>query len=310
MDISSSPQRRTRRGFIGLAAAVAALPWIDRAVAGSSFDLPPAPGSSPGKAYPLYEAASAAVIPSAGYQSRVALGDSIVRLVRHGIIDRGKVFALRLRTEKMPDELSHVLSNPADAPIRLTRENASSYVDLLWPIGLANRMTGNNASPLFGGSLSGYASTAGWTLGDRDEGSSYFNSVPIVDMTSDQEALAIGVAQSTFRPCCDNSTFFQDCNHGSALLAVLQLGAAQGLDEAELYREALAFNCFWFPDSYIRTALYFKILRRTEWRDVDPKEVMGAQYSAQSAWQQTVQVPLQAIPDLIPEPESGADCGA
>jgi hypothetical protein len=57
---------------------------------------------------------------------------------------------------------------------------------------------------------------------------------------------------------------------------MLQLGASQGLQEDQLYREALTFNSFWFPDCYIRTALYFKVVLKTEWRDADPKTVMGS----------------------------------
>ncbi len=40
-------------------------------------------------------------------------------------------------------------------------------------------------------------------------------------------------------------------NHGSALRGLLQLGASQGLSEEELYREALAFNSFWFPQNSV-----------------------------------------------------------
>lgn len=308
--------RRTRRSFTGLLAAAALLPWIDRAAADPFAADPlmdPARwlGRLPAKKYPLFDEATASVVPPAGLQSRIVLKDSILELVRYGVIDRGKYFALRRGAGPMPDELSRVLSEPSDQPIRLTSRNANDYVDLLWPLGLANRMAANFAGP-FGRSLSksNFASTAGWTLGEQQHGSAYFSKYPIVEMTPAAEALAVRVAQSTFRPCCGNSTFFQDCNHGSALLGVLELGASQGLNEEELYREALAFNSFWFPDYYIRTALFFKVVRKTEWHDVDPKIVMGSDFSAQGPWQRNVQVPLAAIPDLIPEPQGGANCGA
>lgn len=108
----------------------------------------------------------------------------------------------------MPDELDQVLSEPSDQPIRLTSQNASDYVDLLWPLGLANRMAANFNSPLIGKSLSNFASTAGWTLGEQQNGGAYFSKYPIVEMTPLAEALAVRVAKSTFRPCCGNSTFF------------------------------------------------------------------------------------------------------
>jgi hypothetical protein len=171
-------------------------------------------------------------------------------------------------------------------------------------------MAGNFSSPLAGSSRPTYASTAGWTLGDRDEGADYFNRFPIVDMTPSEEALAIHVAKSTFRPCCDNSTFFQDCNHGSALYGLMQLGASQGLQAADLYREALAFNSFWFEHYYVRTALLFAISRGVAWRDVDPKEVMSEAYSSSSGWRDVVEAWVERNPDLIPQSEGGPKCSA
>jgi hypothetical protein len=262
------------------------------------------------RAYPLYEEAVAKVIPESGFQSQIALKNSILQLIDYSVIDRGKFFALARQRGAPPPELGNVLSEPSEDPILLTRENAASYVNLLWPVGLSNRMIGNFASPLNGDSLFNFASTAGWTLGGADNGGTYFNAFPIVRLTPAQERLVIRMANSTYRPCCDNSTFFQDCNHGSALLGLLQLGASQGLQETELYREALAFNSFWFPDNYVRTALWFKVFRATDWPDVEPAEILGFQYSALSSWRRNVDVPLASVSGLIPPPEGGANCGA
>ena len=91
--------------------------------------------------------------------------------------------------------------------------------------------------------------------------------------------------------------------------AVLQLGAAQGLTEEQLYKEAVAFNSFWFSSYYIGTALYFKAVRKTEWYDVDAKMIMAADFSSGGQWQQNVLLPLQKFPDLFPPPEGGAKCG-
>jgi hypothetical protein len=209
----------------------------------------------------------------------------------------------------MDGDLSHVLSDPSDKPVHLTRANAAVYVNLLWPIGLANRMGSNFSSPLSAPSRGNYASTAGWTLGERDEGADYFNRFAIVDMTPSQEAMAIRVAKSTFRPCCDNSTFYQDCNHGSALYSLIQLGASQGLREADLYKEALAFNSFWFEPYYVRTALFFAVARGMTWRDVDPREIMRADYSSANGWRDNVGAWVARNPDLIPQSEGDAKCG-
>ncbi|MGE3738365.1 MAG: hypothetical protein AB7I59_02540 [Geminicoccaceae bacterium] len=258
----------------------------------------------------LYAEAVASVLPEKGHMSRVELRDAVLKLIQHGAIDPEKFEAMYRGRGGLPAELRYLMRWPSHLPIRLTRENAALYVNILWPLGLANHLNANDASPLNGPSLGTFASTGGWSLGKAASGGEYFNKLPIVEITPEQEALAAKVAKSTYRPCCDNSTFFQDCNHGSALLGMLELGAAQGLSEDELFREALAFNSFWFPDNYLRTALYFKVVEKKDWAEVDPRIVMGARYSSLSMWQAQVQTALARIPNLIPEEQGGAGCGA
>ena len=260
--------------------------------------------------YQLYHDAVATVLPWAGHLSRVSLKDSIMRTISAGAIDRDKYLALKGGAEYLPAECLAALDRASAEAIHLTTANASEYVDLLWPVGLANHLGANETGSIAGPDVDTFASTGGWNLGRAESGGEYFNRHDIIDLTADQQEIAVRVAKSTFRPCCDNSTFFQDCNHGSALFAVLQLGAAQGLDEAALYREALAFNSFWFPDTYVATALLFKAVHDVDWADVDPRAIMGADYSTASGWDQNVWQPLQAHPDLLPPPSNNVNCGA
>ena len=258
--------------------------------------------------YPAFDEAVAKVSPAAGFQSRIALKDSVLRLVRHGVIDPGKFFSLGLGGD-LRGALANVLREPSDQPILLTAANATAYVNLLWPIGLSTYMNSNASSPLAGQSRFNLASTAGWPLGREDNGGVYFSRYPIVDLDQANEALVVNVAKSTFRPCCDNSTFFQDCNHGSALLGLLQLGASQGLTERELYDKALAYNSFWYPNNYVMTALYLKVFRDTDWESVDSREVMSAEFSTLSGWRRNVEQPLSSFPNLIPAQQNGVNCG-
>lgn len=253
----------------------------------------------------LHQDAMAQVVPVRGHQSRVALGDSIAKLGHEGVIDAKKLEALYAPRGGLPEELRGILTMSSHAPMLLTEKTASVYVNMLWALGLANRMAMNDTSPLNGPSRSRFASTGGWTLG-REPGGSYFNRFPIVALTARQEALVTRVAQHSFRPCCDNSTFFQDCNHGSALLGLLALGASQGLNEDELFREALAFNSFWFPHQYAHIALYFQVAKGVAWRDIDPRMVMDTKYSSASGWQKNVGQELQAR-GLLPK-QGGSNC--
>lgn len=244
--------------------------------------------------------AMASAVPSAGYQSKVVLGEAIVRLVKAGVIDPQKIEALYAQRGGMPAELTEAMAGLSQRPIVITRQNAGLYVNLLWPVGLANRLAANNESPINGKSLYRYASTGGWTLGREANGGAYFNKFPIVELTAAQERRVLNVARQSFRPCCNNSTFYQDCNHGSALLGLLALGAAQGLSEDQLFREALAFNAFWFPHQYAHTALYFDAVKGTQWRDVDPRLALSAALSSGSGWAANVGEELRRR-GLVPE---------
>lgn len=257
----------------------------------------------------LYDEVVAKVLPEQGFQSKIYLGESVVRLVERGVIDKDKLVSLYKDRGELPRELNEVLEKSSFAPIRLTRNNANIYVNLLWPLGLSNFMSTNKQSPVVGKSLFNFASTGGWNLGKEENGGAYFNKFRIVPLTPNQETLVTNIAKNTYRPCCNNSTFFQDCNHGSALLGLLQLGASQGLPEDELYKEALAFNSFWFPHNYIQTALYFKVVKNTDWENVDPKEIMGKDFSAISNWAKNVQTEIAKIPNLLPQGRGGAGCG-
>jgi hypothetical protein len=265
-----------------------------------------ASGASREAGRPLGEA-MAVVVPQEGHHSRIALADSIVRLVDAGVIDAQKIESLYAPRGGVPPEMKALLSAPSHQPILLTRENATLYVTLLWPVGLANRLAANRDSPLNGPQLPGFASTGGWTLGKAPNGAAYFNRFALVELSEAQEAMVVRIARQAFRPCCNNSAFFQDCNHGSALLGLLALGARQGLGEDQLLREALAFNAFWFPHQYAHTALYFASARNTPWREVDAAEVLNAPLSSASGWARNVAAELQRR-GLVPQ-GGDASCG-
>lgn len=286
---------------------VRAEPIVDRLISTKTLSN----NSSPKTGYKVYDEVVAKVLPAKGFQSKIVLGNAIVKLVENGVIDKDKFQAIYEARGGLPPEFKDVLTKSSDKPILLTAENANFYVNLLWPVGLSNYMSSNKESPVNGKNLFGFASTGGWNLGKEKNGGAYFNKLKIVELTPEQEALATKVAQNTYRPCCGNSTFFQDCNHGSALLGLLEIGASQGLTEDELYREALAFNSFWFPSNYIQAGLYWKAVKNVDWEDVDPKVVMGKDFSSGSG-ARNIQTEVAKIPNLIPPAPSGsgAKCGA
>lgn len=260
----------------------------------------------------LYDETVAEVLPEQGFKTRIILGDAIVKLVNAGVIDLKK-FKELYRERGLNEQELAILTKPSAKPLTVNAGNAGFLINLFWPLGLANQTEFNKNSPIGGESLFDFASTGGWTLGKEDNGGKYFNKYEVVKLTPKQEAIALEVAQNTYRPCCNNSSFFQDCNHGSALLGVIELGASQGLTTEELYKIALQFNSFWFSQTYIQTALYYKIAKNIDWENVDPKEIMSIDFSSASGWGKNIGQPFQEIakknPNLLPQRPGGQGCG-
>ena len=69
------------------------------------------------------------------------------------------------------------------------------------------------------------------------------------------------------------------------MLGLLELMAAGGASEAEMYKAALAANSFWFPDNYETIDLYLKE-QGLSLAAADPKEILGADFSSASGYSQ------------------------
>jgi len=193
----------------------------------------------------------------------------------------------------LPDWVERALSAPSDESIVFSRRTAPYLLDLLWAVGFANKAAFNAESPIATARLPSFASAGGWSLGRREHGYVYFDSVEAVPLTEEQRNLVVEVARAPYRPCCDNSTFFQDCNHGSAMLGLIELAASQGATADALYRIALTANAYWFPENYARIALYFARFELTPWREVDPRLILSRRFSSISGWSRNVAAPLR-----------------
>lgn len=256
------------------------------------------------------EDVTAQVLPKEGYTSKLVLGDIVPQMVSLGIINMQKMEDLYKQSGGLPKEEKDLLTKPSTSPIVITPQNANWIVNILWAIGLSNKMDINKQSPVYGPNVNSFASTGGWTLGSKANGGSYFNKDKLIPLTLAQQARVKLIAQNTYRPCCDNSSFFQDCNHGSAAMAIIELGVSQGLSDDEIYKTLLAFNSFWFPQNYTETALYFNVIKNTDWNDVNPRIALSKDYSSITGWIQNVDTPIRKIPGLLPKPQNGGSCGA
>ena len=212
-------------------------------------------------------------------------GDLGVKLVESGVID-GEQFNRLYAGRGLDAELRRWLKEKSSEKIVINSENSGLLLNLFWALGLGNKNQILDEGPMADSryeGAGGFASTGGWTL-SKGVAMSHYSRHGFFELTSDQQAVVERVAKNIYRPCCNNSTYFPDCNHGMAMLGLLELMASQGASEAGMYKSALAANSFWFPDNYHVIAEYFK-RRGVSWDKVDPKAILSASYSSATGYQ-------------------------
>lgn len=245
------------------------------------------------------------VAPLTGTTLAAAWGDMGQKLIEAGAIDLDKFEA---RYNGLNEEQRAVLFGDDLTEITFTPENIQFWTNVLWSLGLTQESKVLREGPMQQNiartPLGNYASTGGWTLGSQPA-IELFNSARLIDLTPEQDDLVFRVAEHIYRPCCGNSTAYPDCNHGMAVLGLLELMASQGATEDALYQAALAFNAYAFSDSYIVLAAYFA-LRDTAWTEVSAKNVLGAEYSSIQGARRIA----AAVGPIPGAPVRGGSCGA
>ena len=207
-------------------------------------------------------------------------------MISAGVIDKSKLEEFYAGRGGLKGEEKKLMEGLDNGNLKITRENSSFVLNLLWALGLGNKNeileNGPMSDEKYGGA-GNFASTGGWTLA-RGNAMSHYSKHQFIVLTPDEQVLVEKVSKNIYRPCCGNSTYFPDCNHGMAMLGLLELMASQGVSEEEMYKSALAVNSYWFPDTYITIAKYLKSQGK-DWVKADPKEILGFDYSSGAGFQ-------------------------
>lgn len=244
------------------------------------------------------------VVPNEGVELPVQWGDIGYRLVEAGAIDGEKFKAMYVEKGLFTSEYEALLFRKDNNRIVITKENAGYLLNMLWALGLANQNpildSGEMVDKAYGGA-GNFASTGGWTLAKGDA-MEHYSKHSLLVLTSSQQEMVERVSKGIYRPCCNNSTHFPDCNHGMAMLGLLELMASQNATEEEMWETALAVNSYWFPDTYLTIATYLKD-RDISWRDADPREVLGADYSSAAGYTRIASLVT------LPSRKKGGGCG-
>lgn len=244
-------------------------------------------------------------VPKANSVTSVTLpikwGDLGKRMVEDGVIDRTK-FENALGA--LSDEDKKLLE-AGNGQIVMTEANSRVLLDLLWAFGLANKNAVLDKGDIMKdpAQAGNYASTGGWTLA-RGDPMGHFSKYSYVTLDAAQQKMVENMAKGIYRPCCNNSTYFPDCNHGMAMLGLLELMAKNGISEPEAYKVALDVNSLWFPQTYEDISVYFAE-NGTSADKVGAATILGAEYSSASGYKQT-RAQIKSLPQPV---QGGGGCG-
>lgn len=225
------------------------------------------------------------IIPSRGIELPVKWGDLGKQLVESGAIDAKKFEEIYNQRGGLNDNDKKMLY-AKNGNVIISRDNSGVILNLFWALGLANKNPILENGPMMDKKYGGagrFASTGGWVIAKGDA-MSHYSKHQFIILSDEQQALVEKVSKNIYRPCCNNSTYFPDCNHGMAMLGLLELMASQGISESEMYRVALAVNSYWFPDTYLTIAKYFE-KQGVSWDKIDAQKVLGFDYSSGSGYQ-------------------------
>lgn len=244
------------------------------------------------------------VASSKGVRLPIVWGDLGAQLIQAGVIDAGKFEDLYSSRGGLDDEMKEVLYGTNNKELIITRENAGFLLNVLWAFGIGNKNEilekGPMADPRYGGA-GRFASTGGWTLASGST-MNHFSKHSFIILTREQQELVERMSKNIYRPCCNNSTHFPDCNHGMAMLGLLELLVSQNVSEKEIYRTALAVNSYWFPDTYVAIAEFLQT-KGFDWRKAEPKDLLGYNFSSATGYQ-------QILSEMKPTDQgSGGTCG-
>lgn len=243
---------------------------------------------------------SKAIAPAPGYQLPIDWGDLGVKLSQAGVIDADKFEKLMAGRGEFDTAIKNMLYGAGNKKIIITPANANTLLNFFWALGLGNKNEILEQGPMAQyGNTDRFASTGGWTLALGNP-MNHYSMHALINLTPEQQKLVAETSQNIYRPCCNNSTHFPDCNHGLAMLGLLELMASQNASREKMYEAALKVNGYWFPDQYLTIAKFLKS-KNIDWNKTSPEKILAKELSSASGF--------QWVSEQVVEPEEGEQKG-
>ena len=224
------------------------------------------------------------IIPAAGFELPIEWNDLGKQMLETGVIEKEKIEKIYQSRGGLDERYQKLLYNDNNGKITINNENANFLLTLFWGLGLANKNSILESGPMMQNDQpSNFASTGGWIIA-KNNPMDHYSKHQFITLTDKQQKLVEEVSKNIYRPCCNNSTYFPDCNHGMAMLGLLELMASQNINEREMYKNALKVNSYWFPTTYLTIAKYLDMNGR-DWDKTEPKIILGKYYSSSNGFQ-------------------------
>jgi hypothetical protein len=251
------------------------------------------------------------VNPPEGFIIPVKLGQMGARLIEAGAIDYQQFAMLYQQTgQPLTEHQTTVLEGTySEDSITIDSQNAHFWLNFFWAVGLTTQNPILTEGAMMQNGREGvvnFASTGGWILGAKPVDVLYA-SQPLIVLTPEQQARLEKVAREVYRPCCGNPTSFPDCNHGMAMLGLLELMASQNATEDMMFKTAKYVNAFWFPQQMVEVAAYLQVIQSQDFGSADPREVVGRNMFSSMGFKTIHQ--WLAVNKLLPEVGGGNSCG-
>ncbi len=324
-EVISAPRARSRRPWIYPLLVIASF-MMGLLVSSEVWGRQPARAASGGAGAPVAAgqssqnhagaAAAAAFLdevnPPQGYKLPVSYGSLGPALLQSGAIDFDKFAEVYSQAgDPLTQGEIDVLQKGSDEQVVITSRNAHFLLNFFWAVGLANKnpiLTDGPLTTESNGRIDGFASTGGRRIGAKPV-TELFASTDLIRLTPEQQARVQDAASAIYRPCCDNSTFFPDCNHGMAMLGLLELMGSRNASVNDMLQAAKYVNAYWFPQQAVEIAIFLKTSQNVDFAAADPRLVVGPQLSSGSGSGQ-LHAQLKSNGLLPASPDSGGGCGA
>jgi len=213
------------------------------------------------------------VVPNEGFEIDATWNGAVKKMIDEGALDPQKlenILAKRYDQEMKPEW--RAILNGENSKLRIDKDNGVFMMYVLWALAKHN-----NNQILFDSPFAKYFKNY-----DIGVGAVGYGNMDLLPLNPEQQKLAENIGAGAFRPCCNNSTARPDCSHGFSALGLVQLMVSQGFSEEEIFDAFVKFNSYWFPENYVKAAIYLEVAEGKSWNEADKKRIAGQEFSSLS----------------------------